>query len=76
LAEIIFTQKERETITKEYISRLEKLKKQKLIKGSGGKKTLMQRVISEEDLLFTEHHLDTKEDQENFKNSSQVNLLF
>lgn len=60
LPEIIFTQKELETIKKEYIFRLEKLKKQRLHQAKAEHSFL--RCLSDEDLLFTEHNLDTKED--------------
>lgn len=70
LSEIIFTQKEQETIQKDYISRLEKLKKTRLRKETTNKSYMEQKKDSiphntttfDEDYLFTEHDLDTKED--------------
>ena len=73
LSQIIFTQKEIETIQKDYITRLEKLKKQRLKRDNHS--TLIDRdtktgnfpvnntTTFDEDYLFTEHNLDTKEDQ-------------
>lgn len=49
---MIFTDKEKETIRKEYLQRLEKIKQ-----------TRLSKKITDADLLFTEHALDTKEDE-------------
>ena len=86
LADIIFTPKEIDTIQKEYISRLEKLKRQQTKQKNVEikKNNFFQqnypaettdygylKDMTEDDLLFTEHDLDTKEDQESqvYKNT-------
>lgn len=74
LSKIIFTQKELETIHKDYITRVEKLKKQRLKKDPNSSSVLEREnprnstvhqntTTFDEDFLFTEHNLDTKEDQ-------------
>jgi len=59
LADIIFTEKEKETIRRDYLQRLEKIKQKRL-----------KKKITDADLLFTEHALDTKEDEVKANNNS------
>jgi serine/threonine protein kinase len=74
LSKIIFTQKELETIHKDYITRVEKLKKQRqkkepinssLLERDPLRSSSVNQITTtfDEDILFTEHNLDTKEDQ-------------
>ena len=65
LGDIIFTDKEKDTIKKDYLHRLERLKQKRLNKkGPDG------------DLLFTEHALDTKEDEAKPNNSNSIQQFF
>jgi hypothetical protein len=57
LADVIFTEKEKQTIQKDYICRLEKIKEKRF------REVRNSRIITEGDFIFTEHHLDTKEDE-------------
>ena len=73
LADVIFTEKEKQTIKKDYLSRLEKIKQRRFPKpvkpNQSDANDFYRNIPTEDDqiLLFTEHNLDTKEDEKHDK---------
>lgn len=81
---MIFTENEKSNIRRDYLYRLEKIKQKKTKQIKSSLKKPFERpannlstILTEGDLIFTEHHIDTREDERDHSElKSKINNFF